>query len=112
MRLAPGTQTALTRRLFASQPIVSDTKGMAMEDRSQLAEWILDRAADSIIYANRSGAIIRWNRGSTALFGFSAEEAIGQRLDLIIPEHLRAADWRGFEAAMTKARCSFKAVQR
>jgi PAS domain S-box-containing protein len=35
------------------------------------------------------------------LFGYSAEQAIGQSLDLIIPEHLKAAHWRGFEAAMT-----------
>ena len=31
----------------------------------------------------------------------SAEEALGQKLDLIIPEDLRAAHWRGFESAMT-----------
>ena len=34
------------------------------------------------------------------MFGFSAAEAIGQTLDLMIPEHLRAAHWRGFDAAM------------
>ena len=73
-----------------------------MEDRSELAERILDQVADAVIYANRSGAIIRWNRASAALFGFSAGEALGQSLDLIIPEHLRASHWRGFEAAMTK----------
>jgi PAS domain S-box-containing protein len=73
-----------------------------MEDRSQLAERILDQVADAVIYANRSGAIVRWNRASAALFGFSAEEALGQSLDLIIPEHLRAAHWRGFESATTK----------
>jgi PAS domain S-box-containing protein len=73
-----------------------------MEDRSQLAERILDQVADAVIYANRSGAIVRWNRASAALFGFSADEALGQSLDLIIPEHLRAAHWRGFEAATTK----------
>jgi PAS domain S-box-containing protein len=54
------------------------------------------------VYANRSGEIIRWNRASAALFGYSAEEALGQSLDLIIPEHLRASHWRGFEAAITK----------
>jgi PAS domain S-box-containing protein len=37
-----------------------------------------------------------------ALFGFSAEDALGQTLDLIIPEHLRTPHWRGFEAAITK----------
>src|SRR5690348_17688315 len=45
--------------------------------------------------------IIRWNAACISLFGFSKEEALGQNLDLIIPEHLRAAHWRGFEAAMT-----------
>lgn len=73
-----------------------------MEDRSELAERILDQVADAVIYADRSGAIIRWNRAAAALFGFSADKALGRNLDLIIPEHLRAAHWRGFEAAMTK----------
>jgi hypothetical protein len=69
-----------------------------MEDRSKLADWILDQVADAVICANRSGAIIRWNRASTALFGYSAEEALDQSIDLIIPEHLRTAHWSGFEA--------------
>ena len=57
---------------------------------------ILDDVADALIYSDRSGTIRRWNRASTALFGFSADEALGQNLDLIIPEHLRAAHWKGF----------------
>ncbi len=73
-----------------------------MEDRSELAERILDQIADAVIYANRSGAIIRWNRASSALFGYSSQEALGQNLDLIIPEHLRASHWSGFNAAMIK----------
>jgi PAS domain S-box-containing protein len=72
-----------------------------MEDRP-LAERILDQLADAVIYANRSGEIVRWNRASTDLFGFSADEALGRSLDLIIPEHLRAAHWSGFNAAMTR----------
>ena len=73
-----------------------------MEDQSQLAEGIIDQVADAIIYVNRLGVIIRWNRASAALFGFSAEDALGQSLDLIIPEHLRPSHWSGFEAAITK----------
>ena len=71
-----------------------------MDDRGALADAILDQVADALIYANRSGEIIRWNRAATALFGYAVEEALGQNLDLIIPEHLRAAHWRGFDAAM------------
>jgi PAS domain S-box-containing protein len=77
-------------------------KALSMEDQSGLAERILDQVADAVIYADRSGAVVRWNRASAALFGFSAEEMLGQSLDLIIPEHLRAAHWSGFNAAMTK----------
>src|SRR5215813_13826984 len=73
-----------------------------MATPSNLAEHILDQVADALICANHKGEIIRWNRACTALFGFSAEEALGQNLDLIIPEHLRAAHWRGFDAALTK----------
>jgi PAS domain S-box-containing protein len=71
-----------------------------MDGPSNLGDEILDQAGDAIIFADRSGTIRRWNRAAAALFGFAAEEALGQSLDLIIPVHLRAAHWRGFDAAM------------
>lgn len=71
-----------------------------MSVQSELDARIVDDVADALIYSDRSGTITRWNRASTALFGFSADEALGQKLDLIIPEHLRAAHWKGFEAAL------------
>ena len=72
-----------------------------MEDAASLAEAILEQIADAVIFADATGTIMRWNHAATALFGYSAAEALGQKLDLIIPDHLRAAHWRGFEAAMT-----------
>ena len=66
----------------------------------QLGDLILEQTADAIIYSNRQGMIERWNVAAVAMFGYTAPEALGQSLDLIIPEHLRAAHWRGFEAAM------------
>jgi PAS domain-containing protein len=73
-----------------------------MEEQSKLAERILDQVADAVICTDRSGTIIRWNHASAALFGYSSEEALGQSVELIIPEHLRAAHWAGFDAAMAK----------
>ncbi len=72
-----------------------------VEDASSLAESILAYIADAVIYADDAGTIRHWNRAAADLFGYSPAEALGQSLDLIIPEHLRAAHWRGFEAAMT-----------
>jgi PAS domain S-box-containing protein len=71
-----------------------------VDDQVTLLESILDQAADAVIFADRSGKFRRWNRVSAALFGFSAAEALGQSLDQIVPEHLRAAHSRGFDDAM------------
>jgi PAS domain S-box-containing protein len=79
-----------------------------MEDRSRIDEMILEHIADAIICADRTGAIIRWKPASTALFGYSQEDAIGAGLDLIIPEHLRAAHWRAFSAAMVDGAMKLK----
>src|SRR3989449_7360528 len=72
-----------------------------VEDAASLAEAILEQIADAVIFADATGTIMRWNHAATALFGYSAAEALGQKLDLIIPDHLRAAHWRGFRAALT-----------
>ena len=42
------------------------------------------------------GLIRFWNPGAVRIFGFAEEEALGESLDLIIPENLRARHWAGF----------------
>lgn len=73
-----------------------------------LAESVLLQMAEAVIYSNRQGIIEIWNPAAEAMFGHSADQALGQSLDLIIPEHLRAAHWRGFEAAMQSGRTRLK----
>jgi PAS domain S-box-containing protein len=71
-----------------------------MQEIPTLGDLILAQTAEAVIYSNRQGIIERWNDASSVMFGYTTDEAMGQSLDLIIPEHLRAAHWRGFEAAM------------
>lgn len=66
-----------------------------------MGDLILERMADAVIYSSRQGLIERWNAAASAIFGYTSEEALGQSLDLIIPERLRAAHWRSFDTAMT-----------
>lgn len=63
---------------------------------------LVEQVADAVIYADREGAIRIWNAAAERLFGFTAAEALGQSLDLIIPERLRAAHWRGFDEALAR----------
>jgi len=52
---------------------------------------------DAVIYADASGSIRYWNAAATRIFGFSEDEALGARLDLIIPDRLRARHWDGYD---------------
>lgn len=61
---------------------------------------IIDQAPDAVLYADREGIIRLWNRGAELLFGYSAAEALGQSLDLIIPERLRGRHWDGYHRVM------------
>jgi PAS domain S-box-containing protein len=65
-----------------------------------LAAQIVQDAGDAIIYADRDGVVRLWNRGAERMFGFTAAEAIGQSMDLIIPERLRARHWDGWNRVM------------
>jgi len=71
---------------------------------------ILEQLADALIFADTDGRIAGWNQAASALFGYRADETLGESLDLIIPEPLRSAHWRGYRAAIEsgKARLSGK----
>lgn len=75
-----------------------------MDDNSQatpaIEPLILEQMAEAVIYADPRGIIRGWNRAAERLFGHTAEQALGQSLDLIIPDSLRNAHWRGFDAAV------------
>jgi PAS domain-containing protein len=54
----------------------------------------------AIVVANADGIVTWWSPGAEVLFGHSAAAALGQSLDLIVPEALRARHWVGFKRAM------------
>lgn len=61
---------------------------------------IIEQAPDAILFSDRKGIIRLWNRGCELVFGFSEVEALGQSLDLIIPEKLRTRHWEGYFKVM------------
>jgi PAS domain S-box-containing protein len=61
---------------------------------------IVEETQEAVIFADAGGAIRLWNRGAERVFGWSAAEAIGQSLDVIIPEKLRGRHWDGWKRVM------------
>jgi PAS domain S-box-containing protein len=69
----------------------------------------VDAAADAIIAAGADGKIIFWNPAATRIFGFTGTEALGQSLDLIIPERFRARHWEGYRQVMETGKTKYAA---
>jgi len=61
---------------------------------------IVENSPDAVVLGDREGKIRLWNAGAVAIFGFSAEEALGKSMDLIVPERLRARHWEGYDRTM------------
>ena len=71
-----------------------------MDQQAKLGEALLQTMSDAIIASDRDGKITFWNPGAERIFGFARDEAIGQSLDLIIPERLRERHWTGYGEVM------------
>lgn len=70
---------------------------------------LVDEAGDAIILSDANGVIQLWNHGAERVFGFSRAEAIGQRLDIIIPKKQRARHWRGYAETIRTGRSKYAA---
>jgi PAS domain S-box-containing protein len=66
----------------------------------ELCRQMVQACNDAIIYSDRDGIIRLWNAGAEQMLGFSAEDAIGQSLDIFIPENQRARHWEGYFKVM------------
>ncbi len=73
---------------------------MSSLDINTMSQQILALAPDAIMFADREGIIRMWNMGAERIFGTPAKKALGQSLDLIIPEKLRERHWDGYRKTM------------
>ncbi len=58
---------------------------------------VTEAAIDAIISADQRGVIVSWNNAATRILGYSAEDAIGQPLELIIPHRFHDAHRTGMD---------------
>jgi PAS domain S-box-containing protein len=77
------------------------------EEQSWLCQQIVTEAHDAIMVADREGVIRLWNQGAERMFGFSAAEALGQSLHIIIPENLRERHDQGYTQVMASGRSKY-----
>jgi PAS domain S-box-containing protein len=72
-----------------------------------LAAAILASKSDAIVAADKAGIISFWNPGAERVFGYSSAAAVGQSLDIIIPERLRRRHWDGYRRVMASGQSRY-----
>ena len=81
-----------------------------MIDPDLVATALLSASSDAIVAADRDGIIRFWNPGATRIFGFAESEALGQSLDLIIPDRLRERHWAGWQQVIATGQSRYGAA--
>ena len=72
-----------------------------------IAKAVLSTSSDAIIAADKEGIIRFWNPGAERLFGYAEHAAIGQSLDIIIPERLRERHWKGYHRVIKSGKSRY-----
>lgn len=81
---------------------------MAHEFSPAIAQLLFEQAPDGIIFADQDGTIRAWNAAAERIFGYRSAHAVGQSLDIIIPEQFQEAHWRGYRRAMEEGATKYE----
>ena len=98
---------------LAAIALLNSRRLESLEHSEERFRSVAQSASDAIISANSGGNIVFWNRAAENMFGYSAEEALGRPLSLIIPERFHQAHENGIQraAATGKSRIAGKMVE-
>jgi PAS domain S-box-containing protein len=78
---------------------------------AELSQRLLEGSPDAVLVSDRDGVTRYWNEAATRLFGFTADEAVGHSMDLIVPERLRGRHWDGWKGVMASGVTKYGAGQ-
>lgn len=78
--------------------IIDITERKRAEAAHERLAAIVESSEDAIVSKTPEGIITSWNRGAEQLFGYRADEAIGQSVSMLVPERLAEEERRILES--------------
>ena len=68
---------------------------------------LVEAVGDAIVASDASGSIILWNPAAQRMFGYAESEALGQSLDIIIPQRQQQRHWDGYHQTMATGKTRY-----
>ena len=68
---------------------------------------LVEAVGDAVVASDASGAITMWNPAAQRMFGFTETEALGQSLDIIIPQRQQQRHWEGYQKTMATGQTKY-----
>ena len=95
------------RRLLLASGDSRGESDVTEQESSVPLALLFEQSPDAMVFADREGVIRAWNAGATRIFRHDADTAVGQNLDLIVPERFREAHWRGYDRALADGKTKY-----
>lgn len=70
-------------------------------------QQLIEAAGDAIMACDAAGNIVLWNAACERMFGYAQAQALGQSLDIIIPQRQQARHWEGYHVTMASGKTKY-----
>ena len=75
---------------------------------SALVEQLVTKSGDAVIIASNDGTILEWNEAAARIFGWTREQAVGENIDMMIPDNQKDQHWTGYDHVLESGETKFK----
>ena len=73
-----------------------------------LMDQLIASTDDGVVIASNDGTILVWNDGATRIFGWTKEQAVGENIDMMIPDNQKDQHWTGYDHVLESGETKFK----